>query len=419
MLKHLSRLWFIPLIIIALLHPQTALAQFSNPNIAYEVSKIAAQGDGQQTTYRFSQTLEEPLTFTLSNQPEDITDPYDYNGLAIYLGLAPAIKVMSSGKIKPLKFKKNAPIISDGQWTGYKARFRTVLIKADGATITATPQKLTAMWPVGVTAELTILTGHQDTSEPPLNQNSFDIRRVQYSHLPRWLGALCRGVEWIYKTIQSVTGLSWGLSLILFAVIIKLLMLPFSILTTRSQDKVNLHKAALEPIFDEIKKSFKGETAHNKIMAAYKARGITPYYTLKPLIATMISLPVLIAIFNMLGEFAPLQSASFLWMHSLAYPDDIATLPFKIPLLGQALNIMPFLMAGVTIFATLRNKNATATPREMVKQKRNLYLMAGLFFFIFYPFPSGMVFYWTLYNLLQIGVNPILERLKTKTPLAK
>ena len=42
-----------------------------------------------------------------------------------------------------------------------------------------------------------------------------------------------------------------------------------------------------------------------------------------------------------------------------------------------------------------------ALPSDMKAQKRNLYLMAAGFLILFYPFPAGMVLYWTLSNILQ------------------
>jgi len=180
-------------------------------------------------------------------------------------------------------------------------------------------------------------------------------------------------------------------------------------LTTRFQNQANSHKTALEPIFDDIKNNFKGEVAHNKVMAAYKARGITPYYSLKPLLATMISLPVLIAIFNMLGEVEPLRGAAGLWADSLAYPDALAQISTRLPLFGESFNLLPFIMAGVTFFSAYTLKSATASPREIQRQKRNLFLMGSVFFLVFYPFPSAMVLYWTLSTILQSAANKMIK----------
>lgn len=406
-LKKLSVFLFVSLIV--LLSPALSHAQFSDTSVKFDTSEVRTQDEGTLETYDFTTQTNAPLTYELSLEASRVQDVYDYSGMAVYLGMAPAVKVMESGHVKTIKIKKNAPVLSDGEWTGFKGRFKAVLLRSEAGTVTITNDVMTVDWPVGVVPDLKILRGRQDTEMAPNIEGLVDIRTVQYAHLPRWMRVLCRVVEGIYKTIQSVTGLGWALSLLIFAIVIKLLLFPIAMLTARFQSQANAHKTALEPIFDNIKKNYKGETAHKKTMAAYKERGITPYYSLKPLLATMISLPVLIAIFNMLGEVEPLRGTSAFWIGSLAYPDAISTLPTKLPLFGESLNLLPFIMAGVTFFSAYTLKSSTASLREIGRQKRNLFLMGTTFFLIFYPFPSAMVLYWTLSTMLQLIANKFIK----------
>lgn len=385
---------------VVLLCPSLSYAQFSDDTVKVSVSEDDVQG-GVLKKFTFEQATKSNLVYELDLHSSGVKDDYGYSGMAVYLGMAPAVKVMKNGRVHIIKFKDGESVISDGNWTGYKGRFKAVLAHSETGTISLTPDLMTISWPAGVTADLTILTANPDSSAAPTVDGIPDIRKLQYAHLPRWMRVLCRLVEELYKSIQSVTGLGWGISLLLFAIVIKLMLLPVALLTARFQNQANSHMRALEPIFDDIKNNFKGEVAHNKVMAAYKARGITPYYSLKPLFATMISLPVLIAIFNMLGEVQPLRSAGGLWINSFAYPDAIAAATTPIPLFGQSLNVLPFIMAGVTFFSAYKLQSATASPREIKRQKRNLYLMGAAFFVIFYPFPSAMVLYWTFSTVLQ------------------
>ena len=403
--KHISftykaHLVFLFACVAALLTPSISYAQFSDDTVKMSISEDDVQG-GLLKKFTFEDATKSRLVYELDLQSSGVKDDYQHSGMAVYLGLAPAVKVMKNGRVHIINLKDGETIISDGNWTGYKGRFKAVLVRSETGTISLTPDMMTITWPAGVTADLTIFTGNPDSTIAPEVDGVIDMRTLQYAHLPRWMRVLCRLVEGLYKGIQSVTGLGWGFSLLLFAIVIKLMLLPAAMLTTRFQNQANSHKTALEPIFDDIKNNYKGETAHNKVMAAYKARGITPYYSLKPLLATMISLPVLIAIFNMLGEVEPLRNASGLWINSFAYPDAIAAAPAPIPLFGQSLNILPFIMTGVTFFSAYKLQSATTSPREIKRQKRNLYLMGVAFFVIFYPFPSAMVLYWTLSTVLQ------------------
>ncbi len=180
------------------------------------------------------------------------------------------------------------------------------------------------------------------------------------------------------------------------------LLLPISILTVGLQRDVSRYQSQLAPRLAEIKAQYDGEEAHNLIMAAHRDLGITPFYTLKPLFASLIQIPILVAIFNALGEMPQLDGAAFLWIANLAYPDAVATLPFAIPLFGNTLNLLPFVMTAVTLIATLYFRNAHAPAQELRRQKRNLFAMSAVFFVLFYPFPAAMVWYWTLANALQL-----------------
>lgn len=105
------------------------------------------------------------------------------------------------------------------------------------------------------------------------------------------------------------------------------------------------------------------------------------------MLGTFIQIPILIAVFNALGKMSQLDMQSFFWIGNLAYPDAISSLPLVIPTLGSTLNLLPLVMTAVTVFSTITFENSHASHAELKKQKRNLYLMAAAFFFLFYPFP--------------------------------
>jgi len=69
---------------------------------------------------------------------------------------------------------------------------------------------------------------------------------------------------------------------------------------------------------------------------------------------------------------------------------------------GHALNLLPFLMSGVSLATTLRFRSPVLTPALVRRQRRNLASMTGLFFLLFYTFPAGMVLYWTSTNAFQL-----------------
>ena len=287
------------------------------------------------------------------------------------------------------------------EWVGFKGRFETVLIRAPNADIYIENKKLKLEWADSAEKKIDIFTGRQGELKTSL-EGVPDVYNLKYIQLPKIIRYLCYLVDWIYTSIVELLSVSWGVGLIIFAVLIRFLMFPILNLTKKAQHVVNLHRSELQPLHAEIKKTLKGEKAHKELMKTYKDRKITPYYTLKPLLFTLLGLPILIAIFNMLGEIPYFQTASFLWFDSLAYPDNFATLPISLPFFGNRLNLLPFFMTAVTIIASMFLKGEDTSAADLKRQKINLYLMAFVFFLLFYNFPSGMVFYWTIASALAI-----------------
>ncbi len=226
--------------------------------------------------------------------------------------------------------------------------------------------------------------------------------KLKYVHLWMPLQKLSFVVEIILLWLHSIHIFGWGITIILLSLIFKIFIFPVNILLIRSQRKVSYIQASLAPRLEEIKLNFSGEKAHNEFMAAHKEKGITPFYNLRPLILTIVPIPFLIAIFNVLGELDLISGHSFLWIEDLAYPDAIIQFNLQIPLLGNSINLLAILMTLMTIFAAFFHQNKIVNTKELKKQKLNLYFIAFGIFVLFYPFPSAMVLYWTFATLWQL-----------------
>jgi len=76
------------------------------------------------------------------------------------------------------------------------------------------------------------------------------------------------------------------------------------------------------------------------------------------------------------------------------------------------LNLLPVLMTLVTVLSALTQRDDSLTNDLLRRQQRQLYLMAGGFFLLFYTFPAGMVLYWTannVWHLLKIQAARLLR----------
>ena len=335
---------------------------------------------------------------------DTVGDPYTFYGLASYYNNVDYYLV-ENARAEKLQSGQIASL-SAGQWLVGVGRLKALAIRGEGLSIMQGESE--------PDLDLSTLTSNtqlfvKSVAKPELPQLSPELGQLRYVHLWSMFSILAKTAEAALIFIQSHLVNSWGLTIIAFAVIIKLLLIPVTIMTVNAQRKVSRVQAQLAPQLADIKANYDGEEAHNRLMAAHKSLGVSPFYTLKPMLATLIQVPVLIAVFNALGEMPQFAGQSFLWISDLAYPDSIGTLPGAIWLLGPSVSLLPVLMTAVTVLATLLHQDRLATAQEVKRQKRNLYLLASAFFILFYPFPAAMVLYWTAVNVLQIFQQKLIK----------
>ncbi len=121
------------------------------------------------------------------------------------------------------------------------------------------------------------------------------------------------------------------------------------------------------------------------------------------MLGIVLLIPVFIGAFNMLAENIHLLNTSFLWMSDLSRPDSLFLMPFRLPFFGAEFNLLPFLMTGLSVIASMLHQAPTQNPQLRKKHVVNMILMAVLFFALFYTFPAGMVLYWTTNNLSSVA----------------
>ena len=331
-----------------------------------------------------------------------VVDQRTFYGLASYYNSVGFYKVGADG-VAALEPGQSITLAKD-DWFAAVGRFNVLLLNTPGITLEIGEQtfKVTSSPPLTLHSSIVLKDNLREIS-PELDQ-------LRYYHLWWPFAQLARLMEWSLIHLKALSGLGWGMTIVLFTVLLKILLVPLGILSVRMQDQVSQHKSKLAPVLEKIKAKYDGEEAHNRIIAAHKELGITTFFVLKPMLVMFIQFPIWIAVFNALGEMPQLDNQSFLWIQNLAYPDSIATLPIALPLFGDSVSLLPLLMTLVTIVSALLFQDRHAPAEELKRQKRNLYLMALAFFVLFYPFPAAMVLYWTLSNALQIVQQQVSQQ---------
>jgi YidC/Oxa1 family membrane protein insertase len=240
-----------------------------------------------------------------------------------------------------------------------------------------------------------------------LNRGTFGFENLVFPGMWQWMRWLSFGLLWLMTSIHAVIP-NWGAVILLLAIMVRLAMYPIAQKALASQRAFVSIQKQIQPELQLIKLNYRGEEQSERILNLYKQHGVSPLAGLKPLLIVLLQLPILVALFHVLGSAFELHRAPFLWIETLAEPDRLFALGFTIPFLGEYFNILPVFMALSTLAALKLSPTPAATSSAQRIQNIGLIFVAFVFFILFYPFPAGMVLYWTAANLLHIAQNKLL-----------
>jgi YidC/Oxa1 family membrane protein insertase len=288
--------------------------------------------------------------------------------------------------------------IPSGQWVGIRNRFWAILLRpAIDVTAdvheTGPDRPRLGIQPAGSASPLDVLLYAGPIERGTLAAVDPVLPGLLFASLWNWLRAICFGLHDLLERWHGVTG-SYGGAILLLSLTVRCLMWPLTSVAERWQRQVDHIRRMLQPELDAVRRSFRGEEAHRRTLEVYRRHGVRPFFTLWSLAAVLIQIPIFIAAFDMLGEEFSLDGTPFLWIDDLARPDRLAALPAYVPFFGGYLNLLPFLMTGLTLLA-VRVEGSGPQPGG---HRGRLYTMAGAFFVVLYGFPAGMVLYWTANN---------------------
>jgi len=189
---------------------------------------------------------------------------------------------------------------------------------------------------------------------------------------------LCQPIFGLLKIMYDFLA-NWGLAIIATTIIIKGLFYKLSASSYKSMG--NMRK--LQPKIETLKQRC-GEDKQKfsqEMMALYKKEKVNPLGGCLPI---LVQIPVFIALYYVLLECVELRQAPFmLWIHDLSAKDPYYVLP---------------LIMGASMFVQQR---LNPTPPDPIQAKVMMF-MPVFFTFLFLQFPSGLVLYWVVNNLLSI-----------------
>lgn len=195
-------------------------------------------------------------------------------------------------------------------------------------------------------------------------------------------------LNFLYSVIPN-----YGLAILILSVVTKVAFFPLtrkSLVSMREMQK-------LKPEMDRINELHKDDAQRKQqaMMEMYRTRKVNPLGGCLPMV---IQMPVFIALYNVLANSVELRKEPFvLWINDLSSPDLIGTV------MGLPIHILPLLMAATMVW---QQRLQPMDPRQAIIG----YLMPIMMLVFFYMLPSGLVFYWTINNVLQVGQQIIVNR---------
>ena len=189
---------------------------------------------------------------------------------------------------------------------------------------------------------------------------------------------LAQPLFYLLTMIHGFAG-NWGVAIILLTVIVKALLYPLSAASFRSMAKMR----KLQPEMQRLKERYGDDRQKfsEAMMELYKKEGANPLGGCLPILLQM---PVFLALYWALMESVELRQAPFvLWIDDLSVMDPFFVLP---------------ILMGISMYIT---QSLQPEPPDPV-QARVFKLMPIMFTFFFLWFPSGLVLYWLVNNILSI-----------------
>lgn len=223
-----------------------------------------------------------------------------------------------------------------------------------------------------------------------------------------WLGWLETVLKWIMEIINKFVH-NWGASIIIMTIFIKLLMFPF----TRKQSLGTLKMQQIQPKVQAVQAKYANnqQKMQEEMAKIYKEAGYNPMSGCLPMLVQFL---ILFAMYNLFNNYFEFRGAEFIphWIEDLSSGDSVYTLKFDIPFFGNQIRVLPFIyLVSQLLFGKITGNGGTAAPgTSQAQMQMMMYVMPIMFFVLFYNAPSGLLIYWTVSNVFQMGQQIIINK---------
>ena len=214
-----------------------------------------------------------------------------------------------------------------------------------------------------------------------------------FNSIVGWLSVFFNMLHSYIGIVIPDNNLSYGLAIILFTFIIRLLLLPLNIKQMRSTKRMN----EVQPEIKKLQTKYKSDPTkqNEELMKLYKEKGINPLGGCLPL---LIQMPILMALYWVFMGLKGIDGVRFLWISNLAKPDNWFILP---------------ILSGATTYLS----SAMMAPKEGDQAKQMSTMNIGMSIFLVvmsWRMQASLVLYWVFNNLFQVGQVYLLKIIDKK-----
>ncbi|BCK01949.1 membrane protein insertase YidC [Vibrio cholerae] len=209
-----------------------------------------------------------------------------------------------------------------------------------------------------------------------------------------WLWFIAKPLHWLLSVIQSVV-INWGLAIICLTFIVRGAMYPLTKAQYTSMAKMRMLQPKLQAMRERIGDD--RQRMSQEMMELYKKEKVNPLGGCLPILLQM---PIFIALYWALMESVELRHSPFFgWIHDLSAQDPYYILP---------------LLMGASMFVIQKMSPTTITDPM---QQKIMTFMPVMFTFFFLWFPSGLVLYWLVSNIVTLIQQTLIYKALEKKGL--
>jgi len=295
-------------------------------------------------------------------------------------------------RVSPRKIKDNT--FNNIKFAGARDRYYAIsLLEGDyNLKWVSEEKKKTHLYLMAPSAETFLYIGPQVEKE----LEPFGLQGVMY------YGFFHGIAVWMIKLLYFFYGIvkNWGLSIVLFSVLVSLVLFPFTSKSSKAMKKMQ----QIQPEVEALKTKYKDnpKKVQQETIELYRKYKINPLGGCLPL---FFQIPVIMAFYQVVYRFIEFKGASFLWIKDLAFPDRLLPLPFPAPV--NYLNLLPILLMCMGI---AQQKITTSSSAGSSQQKSMGLFFAVFIGIIFYGFPAALTIYWLVQNMFTLSYQARLSK---------